>query len=161
MKYRNVVIVGFFLAACGGEENIAAPVAPVAPGTPSAAVPGAANPAVPGTNPAVPAANAAGGQTRTGVLGPGDQTLQTGEYAESFTFNWNAGETHPVLVSSTVFDPYVIVRPPVGEQVENDDLSPPNTNAGLTVTCATTGQYTVVVTSFEPGEAGAFNLTVQ
>jgi hypothetical protein len=171
MTYKKFLIVGaLVLAACGGEENSAAPVAPIAPGTPSSAVPGL--PAAPGAVPGLPgvvpgvvpgAANAAAAVTRTGVLGPGDQTLESGEYAETFTFNWNAGESHVVRLTSTVFDPYVIVRPPNGgAQLDNDDVdSNVGTDAGLTVACAATGQYTVVATSFRSGESGAFTLTIQ
>ena len=168
MKYKKVLILGVFLAACGGEEPAAGPVAPIAPGTPTA--PGQVP--APGVAPTPGAAAAAAGaaaaptgaaaQTRTGSLGPGDQTLESGEYIESFTFNWNQGETHTLRLTSSAFDPYLIVRPPAGQQLDNDDLdSTAGTDAGLTVTCATTGTYTVVATSYATGETGAFTLTVQ
>ncbi|MFK8004324.1 MAG: hypothetical protein AB8H86_32460 [Polyangiales bacterium] len=169
MKYTKILILGFLLAACGGEEE-AAPVAPIAPGAPNpgavAAAPGVAAPGViPGAAApgAAPAVAAAAGITRTGALAVGDTTLQSGEFLDSYTFNWNAGETHVVRLSSTVFDPYVIVRPPNGgQQLDNDDLDTNvGTDAGLTVVCATSGQYTVVATSFQPGETGAYTLTIQ
>lgn len=170
MKYTKILILGFLLAACGGEEE-AAPVAPIAPGAPNpaavAAAPGVAAPgavpgaAAPGAAPAVAAAT--GAITRSGALAAGDTTLQSGEYLDSYTFNWNAGETHVVRLSSTVFDPYVIVRPPNGgQQLDNDDLDTNvGTDAGLTVVCTASGQYTVVATSFQPGETGAYTLTIQ
>ena len=113
----------------------------------------------------MPAAAAAAGAgiVRSGALAPGDTTLQTGEYLDTYTFNWNAGETHVVHLASTVFDPYVIARPPNGgAQLDNDDLDAnAGTDAGLTVVCTATGQYTVVATSFQPGEAGAYTLTIR
>lgn len=165
MSYKKVLILGVFLAACGGEETPATgPVAPIAPGTPTAPgqvpAPGAA-PGVAPTTPSAPAAGAA--QTRTGSLGIGDQTLESGEYLESHTFTWNAGETHTLRLTSTDFDPYLIVRPPNGgQQLDNDDLNTAEgTDAGLTVVCQATGVYTVVATSFASGETGAYTLTVQ
>ena len=182
-RYRLFALVGSVLvlgvvlggagvyAAVSGAQEGAAAAAPfegqhVSPAPALVEGPTAGSGAVEGTPDDKPvqgtAAPTIAGETRTGALGPGDHTLQTGEYVEAFTFSWNAGESHEVRLTSFVFDPYLIVRPPNGAQLENDDLVPgSSTEAGVTVACAATGAYTILVTSYRPGEAGEFTLTIR
>jgi hypothetical protein len=52
------------------------------------------------------------------------------------------------------------VRTPDGEQIDNDDLEAGNTNARVEFVMPTTGRYQVRVTSYQPGETGAYQLRI-
>ena len=98
--------------------------------------------------------------TRQGSLAQGDQTLNSGELADSYNFTWQAGATYDVSVESSDFDTYVIVRKPDGTQQDNDDVQQGNTNSGLQVAVSQAGAYQVIVTSYRPGETGAYTLRI-
>jgi len=93
-----------------------------------------------------------------GVLEEGDGTLNSGEYRDTYTFEGVAGETVVIDLRSTDFDPYLILRPPTGEQVDNDDFEDSQEHSRLEVTLEETGTYGVQVTSFDVGETGAYVL---
>lgn len=116
--------------------------------------PGAATPPAAGAQPAGAV------QTVSGALAAGDTTLTTGEFSDTYTYDLVAGSTVRFRLSSTAFDPYLIVRPPSGPQADNDDLSPQDRNAGLDYVVTQTGPHRVQVTSFRSGEAGAYTLAV-
>jgi len=105
-------------------------------------------------------AAAAGAQTRSGELAEGDETLDSGELFDRYTFVWGAGTTVDLQLTSSAFDTYLIVRAPGGDQEDNDDVEQGNTNSGLTYTASAQGAYTVLVTSYRPGETGAYELSV-
>ncbi len=109
---------------------------------------------------AVPVPTAGPGQSRTGTLAQGDATLQTGEFVDRYNYNWPVGTTIRLRLESSAFDPYVIVRAPSGQQQDNDDFSPSDRNSQLDYTVREAGQHTVSVTSYRPGETGAYQLTV-
>ncbi len=109
------------------------------------------NPGTPGTT----------GSTVSGQLMAGDQTLQSGEYTDTYTFNWTQGQSVRVEAISSEFDTYLIVRSPSGQQHDNDDAAGGNTNAGLTVAVTETGSWQVKVTSYQPGETGNYQLVTR
>jgi hypothetical protein len=94
-----------------------------------------------------------------GTLAAGDRTLSTGEFADSYEFTWSAGQRARIELSSSSFDAYLILRYPSGRQEDNDDAN--GTDAMLERSLDETGTYRVLVTSFRPGEAGPYTLTVQ
>lgn len=104
--------------------------------------------------PAVAAANA-------GQLAPGDSQLASGEYYDRVTFEAVAGDSVVIEISSTAFDPYLILLDP-SEQVvlEMDDSAGAGLNVLETVRLTTAGTYTIVVTSARPGEAGAYRVAI-
>lgn len=95
----------------------------------------------------------------SGRLEPGDETLTSGEYTDDYTFVGTGG---PMIVDlqSTEFDPYLIVQLPNGEQVDNDDFEGSLTRSLLVVQSERGAQYRVLVTSFSPGETGAYDLRI-
>ncbi|MCB9611713.1 MAG: protein kinase [Sandaracinus sp.] len=110
------------------------------------------------------ATTATGGaaDVRHGRLETGDHTLTSGELQDSYTFQWTQGSRVHVEARSTDFDTYLIVKPPSGAQLDNDDMTPGSgTNAGLDVDVTQTGTWTVLVTSFRAGETGAYELEVR
>lgn len=101
------------------------------------------------------------GSSVSGTLQAGDATLNSGEFADTYTFNWTQGQSVRVDAISSEFDTYIIVRPPSGPQQDNDDAASGSTNAGLTVNVTQTGAWQVLVTSFAPGETGTYQLTTR
>ena len=131
------------------------PATPVAP-TPPSPTPRPGRPR-PGAPPAAPAGTA----PIEGALAQGDQQLRSGELVDNFTLEGQVGETVHLRLTSTAFDPYVIVRMPSGRQEDNDDLTPSTRDAGLDLTLTEAGVHTVMVTSYRPGESGAYALVIQ
>jgi hypothetical protein len=107
--------------------------------------------------PASPAAP----QTQSGALAPGDQTLQTGEFADAFPVTVTAGQSVTVEANTNgQLDPYLILRAPSGQQVENDDYNGSTQQSRVEHIAAESGQYTVLVTSYEPGQQGPYTVTI-
>jgi hypothetical protein len=103
-------------------------------------------------------ASGGAGGTNTGSLAPGDDTLESGEYVDWWTFEVEQGQRYQIGAQSTTFDTYLIYRSPAGTQIDDDD-SGGGTNSQLTVVGDQTGQCRVGVTTFTPGETGAYTLT--
>lgn len=110
------------------------------------------------------AALPASAQTQTsidtsGALQRGDQTLPTGELYDSYTLDLRAGQPIDVRATSTEFDPYLIVRGPGGARWENDDEGDGSIQARVIEVAPASGNYQVVVTSYQPGESGRYQIT--
>ena len=98
---------------------------------------------------------------RAGALQSGDSQLQTGEFVDRYPVSWTVGQQVSIRLNSTEFDPYLILRMPDGQQIDNDDLSDNDLqNSGLDHTVTSDGQHTVLVTSYRPGESGSYTLEI-
>lgn len=95
---------------------------------------------------------------QAGTLRNGDTTLSSGEFFDSYPIQLRAGETVDLWLSSTEFDPYLILRGPDGEVYENDDAGDGSLNSRIMETVTTGGTYSVIATSYQPGETGAYRL---
>lgn len=96
-----------------------------------------------------------------GFLGPDDDRLASGEYFDRVSFTGTAGDEVVIEVTSTDFDPYVILIDAAENPiVQQDDGPGVGLNVLLHVTLPTTGDFTVIVTSALPGETGGYRLTV-
>jgi hypothetical protein len=100
-------------------------------------------------------------RAQNGQLRTGDPQLpNTGEFSNTYTFHGRAGQHVDITMSSTEFDPYLIVRGP-GVQEDNDDASPGDTShSRVTVTLPQDGDYTIVATSYAAGMTGSYQLMV-
>lgn len=105
-------------------------------------------------------ATSAGTRREAGSLSPGDETLESGEYVDRYPVRGTGG---PLVVDLTTdaFDPYLIVKLPNGEQVDNDDHEGSLTRSLLVVDTEAGADYEVLVTSFAVGETGAYRLAIQ
>lgn len=137
------------LTGCGGDDT-SAESAPTATGgetaTPAPAPDAPAEPTV---------------QTHSGELAAGDETLESGEYADSYGLTVRPGQT--MIVDATTdgeLDPYVILRTPSGTQEENDDHEGSTQHARVEHVASEAGYYTAIVTSYEPGETGSYTATL-
>ncbi|MGQ0532936.1 MAG: pre-peptidase C-terminal domain-containing protein [Caulobacteraceae bacterium] len=103
----------------------------------------------------------AAGQTMNGELAQGDTQLQSGEFIDTFSFQGTEGERVVIDMRSTAIDPYLILLAPSGAQEDNDDISATDRNARIEMSLAETGQYRIGATSYQPGERGAYVVTLQ
>lgn len=124
------------------------------PGSPQVAV-GSGRPPI--GAPAAPLPVAGAGEN--GALGPGDRQLQSGEYYDQLTRTFTPGSSVRIRLESTAIDPYLIVRTPSGRQLDNDDTTPQDRNATVEIPAAEQGTYTILVTSYRPGEQGPYTLS--
>lgn len=106
-----------------------------------------------------------GFENKSGSLGGSDDTLQSGEYSDSYSVSVSAGQLIEVSMSSTELDPYIIVKPPscgaagtCDLQYDNDDLQSGDTRAFAWLSANETGSYEIVATSSMPGESGAYDI---
>jgi S1-C subfamily serine protease len=97
----------------------------------------------------------------SGVLGPGDQTLQDGSYFQPFTFQGRANQRVVIQLASPDFDTYLILTDEAGNRLAvNDDARPGITDSEIVATLPRDGLYRVIVNSFQRGERGRFVLTI-
>lgn len=103
----------------------------------------------------------ASAQTYSGALAPGDTTLGSGEYVDEYVVEAQRGETVRAVVTSEAFDTYVIVKTASGAQAEDDDCTDGETTRSCAELAADAdGPVRVLVTSFRPGEAGAYRVAL-
>jgi hypothetical protein len=117
--------------------------------------------AAPGASLAGGAEELGGGQTMSGELGPGDTTLRSGEFVDSYRFQGQVGQRVVINMRSTAFDPYLILLAPSGAQEDNDDISASDRNSRIEMTLAESGQYVIGATSYQPGERGPYVVTLE
>ncbi len=95
----------------------------------------------------------------TGALATGDKTLSTGELMDAFPVSVKAGQWIRVELHSTAFDPYLILRMPGGTASENDDaVEFDSENSQILFHVTQAGQYEIGVTTYKPGQDGAYTL---
>ncbi len=102
--------------------------------------------------------NPATDQRYSGRLEQGDETLQSGEFVDTYTFSGTPGQRVHVALESDDFDTYLIVAAPSGDQEENDDAE--GTNSSLVLDLTESGEYQVWVTSFDEGDSGSYALRI-
>lgn len=113
----------------------------------------------PGPPPSPSQPPSAGSRTQSGTLAQGDATLRSGEYMDTYPMTFTPRSAVSIRLESSAFDTYLIVRTPSGGQEDNDDLQPGVLNSGVDIPVAEPGTYQIIVTSYRPGETGAYTLT--
>ncbi|HEX9729895.1 MAG TPA: pre-peptidase C-terminal domain-containing protein [Gemmatimonadales bacterium] len=101
-----------------------------------------------------------GARVERGSLAKGDRTLSSGEYTDEYTFQGVPGQRVRVDLRSSQFDTYLMVTDPSGEQSDNDDAAEGATDHSMVELTMVAGEYRVVVTSFESGESGDYEVTI-
>ena len=126
--------------------------------TPVAPTPVAPTPVAP-----TPVAPAGAGLllSERGALGPGAETLDSGEYLAYHEVDLTAGEPVAIELGSDAFDVYLGVVDPSGQVVlEVDDSPGVGSDVAERLVPEVSGRYTLVVTSHAPGETGDYLLQV-
>ncbi len=98
-------------------------------------------------------------ESERGMLSASDTTLESGEYYDVYSFLAEPGDRIRVDLRSNDFDTYLIVVPPTGEQMENDDADSAS-HSELQITAQELGRYEVFVTTYQEGETGDYLLTI-
>jgi len=95
-----------------------------------------------------------------GYLAAGDETLESGEYYEVYSLSGTAGDYVVIDLQSSDFDPYLILAAPSGAHFENDDYEGDASRSRLAMELPESGDYVIAVTSYEAGETGAYELSM-
>jgi hypothetical protein len=101
------------------------------------------------------------GQGIEGRLQEGDARLDGGEYRDLYVFDGVAGDTILVELASRDFDPYLILDPPEGEPIQNDDFGDRRDLSRIEVGLRATGRYRIAATSYQGGESGSYQIRLQ
>lgn len=98
-----------------------------------------------------------------GTLAVGDSLIVgTGEFSDAFEVPVAAGQTLRAVVTSADFDTWLIVRPPTGGPLDDDDCVAGDTSSScVTLVADTAGVVRVTVTSYRRGETGRYRLEVR
>lgn len=101
-------------------------------------------------------------RTERGTLRTGDQALNSGEFADLYNARVETGETIVVEMTSSQFDPYLILRPAGGgAQIDNDDWEGDRTRSRIEYVATQGGNFEVIATSYAPGESGDYSVTIE
>ncbi|NJM21717.1 MAG: trypsin-like serine protease [Richelia sp. SM1_7_0] len=100
------------------------------------------------------------GQVIQATLKPGDRTFPNNSYFHIYAFEGKAGQKVNIEMSSQQIDSHLYLLLPAKETLvgQNDDISPKNFNARLTVTLPEDGVYYLMANTFEGGESGNYSL---
>lgn len=97
-----------------------------------------------------------------GRLESGDRTLESdGSYYDPYPLNGSAGQQVRIELTSTDFDTYLVLLDPNGQVVgENDDRGQRDSNSVLNVRLERSGEYKIIVNSYDSRGRGSYALTV-
>lgn len=97
-----------------------------------------------------------------GTLSDGDLVLPSDQSIyDEHTFEGTGGQVVFITLESPSFDTYLAVFSPTNELLgENDDVDKDNKNSQLTITLPITGQYRVIVNSYDKTGRGEYDLRV-
>lgn len=100
-------------------------------------------------------------RSEAGYLEEGDKTLNSGEYVDNYAFVGFAGQSVVIDLTSSEFDPYVILFMPDKTQEDNDDWEESQEHSRLEIVLPLDGMYRASVTSYAPGESGGYSLQIR
>src|SRR5258705_5045649 len=93
-----------------------------------------------------------------GTLASGDAQLSTGEYYDTYEFQGRAGQRAVFDLTSSAFDPYLMVVAPSGDKKANDDFNGSNSRSRLEPRPQATPPYRPNVHPYHKGQAGEYRL---
>jgi hypothetical protein len=101
------------------------------------------------------------GETKDGVLEPGDEVSGDGPYQDHWSFDAAAGARLRVEMRSADLDSYLTVLAPDGRVLGSDDDGLGGRDAALSFRAVAAGHYTALASSYgEEPVAGAYRLTL-
>ena len=105
---------------------------------------------------------AQGGTSNAGQLSTSDDAISSGEYADSWSFSGTPGQTYVVRLNSAEFDPYLMVRGDgVEEDNDDDQTGRGSRNSRIEFVMPDAGEVSIIATSYEAGETGAYTLVLE
>lgn len=81
-------------------------------------------------------------------------------HAKTYEFKMEKGKVYRIDAKSSAFDTYLILENPDGRPVANDDDGGGGLNSRIVYSASEAGTYKIIVTSFQAGDSGKFQLTV-
>ena len=101
------------------------------------------------------------GETKTGVLEPGDETSPDGPYQDRWTVQLRQGARLRAELRSRDLDSWLAVLDPDGRELASDDDGLGERDSAVNFRAATAGRYTLVASSFgEELRVGAYDLSL-
>ena len=102
------------------------------------------------------------GETKDGILEPGDEIAGDGPYIDLWELTLRAGQRARIDLHSADFDSYLILRGPDGATLTTDDDGGEEGNdAEISFRAPAAGTYTIIATSFnDNARIGAYRLAV-
>lgn len=102
------------------------------------------------------------GQTVQGTLERTDIRLGKGEYQDIWIVQARRGQRFVARLSSTAFDPYLVIRGPGDLSEDNDDdaTARGSHNSRVEFTAAADGEIRIGATSYKGGETGVYTLAL-
>ena len=102
----------------------------------------------------------ASGQTVSGELADSDTRRRSGKYEDVYVLQGRRGQRVDLRLASSDFDSFLVVTGPDGFNLVNDDAEGgEGLDSRLVVELPSDGAYRVAVTSYRPGETGAYRLS--
>ncbi|MFC1529764.1 hypothetical protein ACFL6R_03500, partial [Gemmatimonadota bacterium] len=96
----------------------------------------------------------------SGSLASGDQLLDDGRYADTYSLDGTIGEEVVIDLRSAEFDTYLRLVSPAGVIQYNDDYEGDQNRSLMNLTLEENGTHTVIVTSYAVGGSGAYDLLI-
>lgn len=102
------------------------------------------------------------GESKDGILEPGDEVAGDGPYLDRWTMNLRAGQRARATMHSSDFDSYLILNGPDGSTIATDDDGGEEGNdAEISFRAASAGTYTLLATSFnDNARVGAYRVSL-
>lgn len=98
---------------------------------------------------------------RAGSLGAPDPQYSDGSFYDEYSVPVTAGERLRITLTSTDFDPYLIVSAPGDKRQVNDDVSENDRNCRIELTSSASGSLDIRASSFTGNVTGNYRLTVE
>ena len=95
-----------------------------------------------------------------GRLEATDATLPGYGYADTYTFEGEAGQLAIVDLQSVDFDTYLLLRSPGGEEFTNDDYEGNTSRSLLNMALTESGTWEIITSSFMGDETGTYTLNL-
>jgi hypothetical protein len=103
---------------------------------------------------------ASGVRRETGRLDGSDEKLRSGEFVDTYSFQGVPGQRIRLDLTSDEFDTFLLVQPPRGEAVQDDDGGGRPGHSRVEMDLTEPGTYQVFVTSYAADETGAYQLAM-
>ncbi len=103
------------------------------------------------------------GSNITGSIDTGDLQTAAGDYLDAYWFAGAAGDLLQIKMSSSAFDPLLLLNRNNGEIIAADDNSGGGVSgkdAQINMTLSQSGVYVIVATPFAPNATGAYTLSL-
>ena len=100
------------------------------------------------------------GEQHQGTLAPKDLLWSDGAYYDLYQIGVAAGDRVSVRLTSAALDPYLFVVDERGRWIAEDDDSAGGHNALATFAAPADGIFSIIASSFSPGEQGSYSIDV-